>query len=127
MDTCIRFYADSPTGLAPEIVEFGQHRSDREFGSKRRDQHSLLRPEAVESIFVMWRLTHDPKWRERGWEIFLALREHARLPEGGYASIESVEDVPVKHRDGPMESFWLGKPEPVVRSARRLPKSACSP
>ena len=56
-----------------------------------------------------WRLTHDTKWRERGWAIFESLRSHARLASGGYASIESVEEVPVRHRDGPMESFWLGE------------------
>ena len=33
--------------------------SAREFGSKPQDQHSLLRPETVESLFILWRLTHD--------------------------------------------------------------------
>ena len=48
------------------------------------------------------------RWRERGWAIFEALREHARLPDGGYASIESVYELPVRHRDH-MESFWLAE------------------
>lgn len=83
--------------------------SSRDFGSQPRDQHSLLRPETVESLFVLWRLTRDPQWRERGWAIFTSLRRHARLEGGGYASVESVEELPVRHRDGPMESFWLAE------------------
>lgn len=124
-------------GLAAEIAELGmsdhedeppmrmqldeQHRgrparsdesrasSGREFGSQPQDQHSLLRPETVESLFILWRLTHDPKWREHGWAIFEAIRTHARLDSGGYASVESVEELPVRYRDGPMESFWLAE------------------
>ena len=57
----------------------------------------------------MWRLTHDQQWRDRGWAIFTSLRRHARLESGGYASVESVEEVPVRFRDGPMESFWLAE------------------
>merc|ERR1719506_1253258 len=81
LDTCCAFYAATPTGLAPEIVEF-HATGGVEFGSKPQDQHSLLRPETVESLFLMWRLTHDPKWRAQGWAIFEALRTHARLPTG---------------------------------------------
>ena len=29
----------------------------------------LLRPETVESIFVMWRLTHDQMYRDWGWKV----------------------------------------------------------
>jgi hypothetical protein len=29
----------------------------------------ILRPEVIESIFYMWRLTHDPKYRRWGMEI----------------------------------------------------------
>lgn len=93
--------ADAPTPAEPASA------SAREFGSKPQDQHSLLRPETVESLFILWRLTHNEQWRERGWAIFKSIRRHARLESGGYASVESVEEVPVRYRDGPMESFWL--------------------
>ena len=29
----------------------------------------LLRPETVESFFVLWRVTHDQKYREWGWKV----------------------------------------------------------
>ena len=86
----------------------GIEEAPAEFRSAARDQHSLLRPETVESLFIMWRITHEPRWREQGWTIFEALRRHARLADGGYASIESVYDVPVRHRDH-MESFWMAE------------------
>lgn len=33
----------------------------------------LLRPEAVEAFFVMWRITGDPRYREYGWGVFTAI------------------------------------------------------
>lgn len=113
LQTCCRLYTETPTGLAAEISEFdlkGARAANggSEVRSSPRDQHSLLRPETIESLFVMWRLTHEPQWRELGWEMFEAFRRHARLPTGGYASVESVYEVPVRHRDH-MESFWLSE------------------
>lgn len=34
-------------------------------------------------------MTRDPKWRERGWQIFEALEKRARLPLG-FASVVDV-------------------------------------
>ena len=31
---------------------------------KKNDAHSLLRPETVESLFVLWRVTGEEEWRE---------------------------------------------------------------
>jgi hypothetical protein len=39
--------------------------------------HSLLRPETVESLFYMWRYTHDERYRRWGWQIFEASIAHA--------------------------------------------------
>lgn len=30
----------------------------------------LMRTETVETLFYMWRYTHDQKYRDWGWEIF---------------------------------------------------------
>lgn len=40
----------------------------------------LLRPETVESYFYLWRATHDPKYREWGWEV---VQVCAWVGEGG--------------------------------------------
>ena len=44
----------------------------------------------IESMFILWRTTGDPKWRERGWAIFEAIEKHAR--EGrAFASVQDVD------------------------------------
>ncbi len=37
-----------------------------------RDNHYILRPETVESLFVLYRVTGDPIYQDWGWEIFNA-------------------------------------------------------
>ena len=42
-----------------------------------QDAHNLLRPETVESLFVLWRVTGDAQYREWGWHIFrCAMLQH---------------------------------------------------
>ena len=61
------------------------------------------RPEVIESIFYMWRFTHDPKYREWGWSIAHAIEKHCRT-EAGYHGLKA-ENYP-KDR---MESFFLAE------------------
>jgi hypothetical protein len=90
--TCYALYARTPTGLAPEIAHFAPHAGGAghyaaaagavgggDFGVKPADAHALLRPEAVESLFVMWKTTGDPVWRERAWAVFRSLERWARV------------------------------------------------
>jgi hypothetical protein len=116
MHTCYQMYAVNPTGLAPEISWFNmKHTSDagpekadykKDIIIKPRDAHNLQRPETVESLFVMWRLTGDEIYREWGWKIFESFVEHTRVNTGGYTSLDAVTKVPPPVRDN-MESFWL--------------------
>jgi len=66
----------------------------------------LLRPETVESIFIMWRTTGDVKWRERGYAIFKAIEGHTRT-DFGYASIHGVNGA-VQQLDE-MPSWFLAE------------------
>ena len=72
------------------------------------DAHSLLRPETVESLFILYRLTGDKKYQQYGWDIFQAIEEHAKIATGGYSSLNSVKDPRLGFRDK-MESFFLGE------------------
>ena len=54
-----------------------------------RDRSCLLRPETVESYFILWRLTKDPKYREWGWEVVQALERNCKV-EGGCSGIKNV-------------------------------------
>ncbi|BDA50577.1 probable endoplasmic reticulum mannosyl-oligosaccharide 1,2-alpha-mannosidase at C-terminar half [Coccomyxa sp. Obi] len=118
MRTCYEMYARTPTGLAPEIVHFTVHNGDNDFPKqhahdvgggdfivKPQDAHNLLRPETMESLFVMWRVTRDPMYREWGWLMFRAWQKFSRVATGGYTSLASVLEVPPILRDK-MESFW---------------------
>ena len=44
---------------------------------KSNERYYILRPETVESYFIMWRLTHDQKYRDWGWEMVQVSQEHA--------------------------------------------------
>jgi len=49
----------------------------------------FLRPETLESIYIMWKVTGDEIWRQRGWEIYQAIEEHCKTP-AGYATLNNV-------------------------------------
>eukprot|EP00466_Bigelowiella_natans_P011043 jgi/Bigna1/143829/aug1.81_g18537 len=107
-ETCYQFYAKSPTGIAPEIVQFRTGAQD--FVIDSGAAHSLLRPEAVEAFYHLYRATGDAKWRARSWEVFDAIRKWARLDDGGYANLKDVRKTAKKgNHDDRMESFFLSE------------------
>jgi mannosyl-oligosaccharide alpha-1,2-mannosidase len=54
-----------------------------------RDPRYLLRPEAIESIFVMYRITGDAEWQDMAWDMFQAIVSMTRT-EYGNAAIQNV-------------------------------------
>lgn len=126
--TCWGMYKVTATGLAPEIVWFNAKKEallprpggrkvahpdnceakwKEDYIVKPLDAHNLQRPETVESLFMMWRITNDPIYREWGWKIFEAFEKYASLDDGeGYSSLDNVNQIPPPRRDN-MESFWL--------------------
>ena len=116
MHTCYQMYAVTETGLTPEIAYFNDDIENhtvetpadykKDIIIKPRDAHNLQRPETVESLYVMWRLTGDEIYREWGWKIFEAFTSHTKVEHGGFTSLEDVTHLPVIVRDN-MESFWL--------------------
>lgn len=67
----------------------------------------LLRPEAIESVFYMFRITGDNYWREKGWEMFQAVSKYTRT-EIAHSAINDVTLEKSKMQDT-MESFWLAE------------------
>lgn len=83
--SCFATYAAQPTGLGPESV-----RVDAEADTFAADDPKyILRPETAESMFVLWRATHRPVYREWGGRILAALRRHCRTP----AAFSGLVDV----------------------------------
>jgi hypothetical protein len=99
--TCYQMYARSATGLSPEIVRFDS--SD----ISPYDTRYLLRPETVESLFILNYLTGDPVYREWGWEIFQAIERFCRtdVAYGQIYDVRNVNDSPMDK----MESFFLAE------------------
>lgn len=108
--TCYEMYKQTKTGLAPEIAFFNDHNTlAPDFTVKPQDAHNLQRPETVESLFYLWRITRNPIYREWGWEIFQSFEKYTKLPgDAGYSSINNVESTEPSFRDN-MESFWLSE------------------
>ncbi|ODQ64338.1 hypothetical protein NADFUDRAFT_47558 [Nadsonia fulvescens var. elongata DSM 6958] len=111
--TCYEIYSQTASGLAPEIVQFNTDKTkDKDFTIKSADAHNLQRPETIESLFVLWRITKDPIYREWGWEIFQSFKKWTKVEnEDGsisYTSLGDVNVIPPKQRDN-MESFWLAE------------------
>ncbi|KAI0281883.1 glycoside hydrolase [Russula brevipes] len=75
-----------PPGLRP--VEPVQDENMREY--KPNKPGYLLRPETVESFYLLWRTTGDVVWRERGWVVFEAILNVTRVEDSGFASIGNV-------------------------------------
>ncbi len=69
--------------------------------------HYLLRPEAVESFFVLNQLTGDPIYREWGWEVFSAIERYCKT-EIAYGQLRDVQNTN-PYPDDKMESFFLAE------------------
>jgi mannosyl-oligosaccharide alpha-1,2-mannosidase len=72
-----------------------------------RDPRYLLRPEAVESLFVLYRVTGKREMQDLAWDMFLAMK-NATETNHGFASVEDVTAVPPVQLDS-MESFWIAE------------------
>ena len=70
--------------------------------------YNLLRPEAVESLFMLYRATGDQKYREWGWEMFQSFEKHCKVPGGGYSGLVDVRE-PIPRKNDKQESFWLAE------------------
>ncbi|KFA72899.1 hypothetical protein S40288_02162 [Stachybotrys chartarum IBT 40288] len=67
----------------------------------------ILRPEAIESVWYMYRITGDPAWMEKGWTMFEATMQ-ATKTEWANSAIRNVLDDEPELSDE-MESFWLSE------------------
>ncbi|EDO18803.1 hypothetical protein Kpol_1028p79 [Vanderwaltozyma polyspora DSM 70294] len=126
--TCYQMYAQTGSGLAPEIVVFNDNTEflnneasngnwwkspTGDFYIKPLDKHNLQRPETVESIMFMYQLSKDEKYRRWGKEILDSFLEHSSVIDEEtkrpkYVSLFNCVDLPTQKKDN-MESFWLAE------------------
>jgi mannosyl-oligosaccharide alpha-1,2-mannosidase len=98
--------AGRPGKVPPGLEEVSPEGQDSRDYSARKSAY-LLRPETVESFYILWKTTGDTRWRERGFSIFQAIEAETRT-ESGYASIEYVDISPSPMRDE-MPSYFLAE------------------
>ncbi|KAB2093335.1 hypothetical protein ES319_A02G090300v1 [Gossypium barbadense] len=98
--TCYSFYQSTPTKLAGENYFFNPGQ-DMTVGTS----WNILRPETVESLFYLWRLTGNKTYQEWGWNIFQAFEKNSRI-ESGYVGLK---DVNTGIKDNKMQSFFLAE------------------
>jgi len=101
MQSCYYLYTTQPTGLAAEFVRF------RPEGVEALSSENYLRPETVESLFVLWRVTGKEKYRDMAWNIFQAFERVSRTCNG-YTTVYDVRDVHTVSLDV-TESFFLAE------------------
>ncbi|KAJ7406669.1 Mannosyl-oligosaccharide 1,2-alpha-mannosidase IC [Willisornis vidua] len=104
-NTCHESYARSDTKLGPEAFRFDA--GSEAMATRLSERYYILRPEVVESYLYLWRLTHNPKYRQWGWEVVEALEKHCRV-EAGFSGIRDVYTTTPTH-DNMQQSFFLAE------------------
>ncbi|PYH96797.1 seven-hairpin glycosidase [Aspergillus ellipticus CBS 707.79] len=134
VDGCVWAYDVMPTGIMPEILHLAVC-PDAENCTLPKNSHSedpdtyaesiaqgkklppgvvdipdpkyLLRPEAIESVFIMYRITGDKTLQDDAWRMFQNIERMTRTAYG-HAAIADVRD-PASPLMDYMESFWLAE------------------
>lgn len=131
---CVYAYKSFPTGIMPErynmvkcpgpdptkgckwnddywTAEHGKRPQYREHLPKgfttAKDPRYILRPEAIESVWYLWRITGKEEFREAAWEMFQAVANATDTPFANAA----IDDVTVtgSSQTDYMESFWVAE------------------
>lgn len=118
-DACIWTYQNAPHGIMPEMFTMPACPSHDPcpYDTSVRQQHPgfiyvsdaryMLRPEAIESVFYMYRITGDTAYQDIAWDMFQAIDSRSRT-EYANAAIRDVMRDDGKKEDK-MESFWLAE------------------
>ncbi|KAF1815469.1 glycoside hydrolase family 47 protein [Eremomyces bilateralis CBS 781.70] len=77
--------------------------------TKVDDRRYILRPEAIESIFVLYRVTGDTKLMDRAWKIFETIVAATQTNIAHAALDDCTAEDPGKTKVDRMESFWLAE------------------
>ncbi|KAF2086527.1 glycoside hydrolase family 47 protein [Saccharata proteae CBS 121410] len=72
------------------------------------DRRYILRPEAIESVFIMYRITGDKTLQDKAWNMFQAVDKYTRT-EIGNAAINDVGNPEKVRQVDSCESFWMAE------------------
>jgi mannosyl-oligosaccharide alpha-1,2-mannosidase len=126
---CAWMYDAMPTGIMPEVYnliscstlepcDWDEETWDVKSGGintltkgvvSADDPRYLLRPEAIESIFLMYRITGDEEYQEMAWRMFQSIK-NATETSVAFATINDVTVTTGEtDKTNSMESFWLAE------------------
>lgn len=102
MEACYQLYNVTATGLGADQVMVNVQNGD--ISSTHRPY--LQRPEVVESLFYLWRATHNRRYRDWGWRIVTALNKHCKR-EAGYSGLKDADRVSAYGNSDDMQQSWF--------------------
>ncbi|WYZ36709.1 hypothetical protein EsH8_II_000215 [Colletotrichum jinshuiense] len=126
---CAWAYDAMPAGVMPEIFnliacfsttekcEWNEERWEQE-GDKRlkkgfknaRDPKYILRPEAIESVFLLYRMTGREDLQDIAWRMFQSIMKATETDIANSAIADvTVPPDQTTHKTDSMESFWLSE------------------
>uniref|UniRef100_A0A3B3QW31 alpha-1,2-Mannosidase n=1 Tax=Paramormyrops kingsleyae TaxID=1676925 RepID=A0A3B3QW31_9TELE len=91
--------------LGPEAFKFDS--GLEAVAIRQNEKYYILRPEVIETYWYMWRFTHDPKYRQWGWEAAEAINKHCRV-SGGFSGVKDVYSSSPAY-DDVQQSFFLAE------------------
>ncbi|RDW65542.1 alpha-1,2-Mannosidase-2 [Coleophoma crateriformis] len=96
----------SPDRKAAAVKAVEEHRLFPGYTSIN-DRRYILRPEAIESVFYMYRLTGNSTWADTAWRMFQAVEKLSRTS----IAASAIDDItmPEPTLTDSMESFWLAE------------------
>ena len=103
MYTCWQMYERQATGIAPEYAKFDKN----DFSVPPKAPHYLLRPETVESMFILHYVTKNPIYRVWGYKVMESLNKYCRTTYG-YGALKDVR-LTNKEPEDSMESFFFAE------------------
>ncbi|KAL0944752.1 glycoside hydrolase family 47 protein [Colletotrichum truncatum] len=130
---CYYAYQAMPTGMMPERFNMlaCAHRENCKWDEDRwekekrlrpeykehlpkgfttaKDPRYILRPEAIESVFVIYRVTGNQGFQEAAWEMWKAVSNGTLVENGNAAVLDVTKKVDPLPKEDYMESFWLAE------------------
>ncbi|KAK2010209.1 family 47 glycosyl hydrolase [Colletotrichum eremochloae] len=74
-----------------------------------KDPRYILRPEAIESIFILYRITGDHGFQDAAWEMWKAVSNGTLVELGNAAVLDVTRKQDSLPKEDYMESFWLAE------------------
>ncbi|KAF2877374.1 glycoside hydrolase [Massariosphaeria phaeospora] len=99
-----RFYGKNHADFEAAVAE---HKLPKGFTSIR-DKRYLLRPEAIESVFVMYRITGREEYLDHAWDMFTSVVKASTTSFANGQVFDVTADPPLEP-ENKMESFWTAE------------------